>query len=518
VIALVHRYRAQLPERRSELYEEAIEVLLGKWDEAKGLESAALLPGVELDAGDRRSLLEPVALWMMERHTQEIEDVELRGQLVERFRMLTAARGRADMVADDFLNLILERSGLLSERGIGIYGFSHLTFQEHLAARAVADREDYIDYTMARLGDIWWREVILLQAGYLSTQGKRRVTALIRAIMDHPEEPALYHNLTLAAECLRDVGPARVELDLWTEVLKRLQREFETPLRRSVERSDQSLPDLIRRRAAAAEALARIQGGRFGTQPGFWRLPNGEPVWVEVPAGEFSMGSEKGRGNESPLHRAYLGGFRIARVPITNAQYRIFVEATGHRAPRHWEDGRVPRDLESHPVTNVSWYDAMAYCRWLSQMLDRLVVLPSEAQWEKAARGDQGGREYPWGDEWDESKCNTDELGLAGTSPVGIFPDGASPYGCLDMVGNVWEWTRSLWGKRFNEPDFTYPYRHDDGRENQEAGNEVLRVVRGGSFEDGGYMVWCAYRYRRDPSICWDLGGFRVAASLDTVL
>ncbi len=141
-------------------------------------------------------------------------------------------------------------------------------------------------------------------------------------------------------------------------------------------------------------------------------------------------------------------------MPITNAQYLLFVQATGHRAPSHWEDGRPPRGLESHPVVNVSWHDAMAYCRWLSEVTGKSITLPSEAQWEKAARGDRDTREYPWGDDWDPNRCNNSELGIGDTTPVGIFPEGASPYGCLDMVGNTWEWTRSLWGR------FGYPSSH----------------------------------------------------------
>ena len=146
VIALVQRYRAELPQRRTELYEEAIEVLLGKWDQAKGLETKTAMAGRELDAGDRRSMLEPVALWMMENRAREIEAVELRKQLGQQFAKMTADSQQADQAAEDFLQLISERSGLLSERGQGVYSFSHLTFQEHLAARAVADRKDYIPY------------------------------------------------------------------------------------------------------------------------------------------------------------------------------------------------------------------------------------------------------------------------------------------------------------------------------------------------------------------------------------
>jgi formylglycine-generating enzyme required for sulfatase activity len=521
VIALVQRYRAQLPERRTELYEEAIEVLLGKWDEGKGLETKISMADRELDAGDRRSLLEPIALSMMEQRAREIEADDLRRRLNHQFLKATGDSRQAEQAVDEFLRLINERSGLLAERGQGIYSFSHLTFQEHLAGRAVADRQDYIAYTLERSADSWWREVILLEAGYLSTQGKRRVSALIQAMMNHSKEPEPYHNLVLAAECLRDIGLARVEGDLWQEVQRRLRLEFERPLRQTGlvkrmwgvlgRRPTQS--DAVRRRAAAAEALARIESGGSGTQPAFWRLPFGEPVWVEVPAGEFRMGSDENTEDEKPAHNVFLDAFKIARVPITNSQYRLFVEATGHTSPPHWEDGRVPRGEESHPVVRVNWHDTLAYCRWLAEVTGKPITLPSEAQWEKAAQGHQDPREYPWGNDWEDSKCNTEELGLQGTTPVGIFPDGASPYGCLEMAGNVWEWTSSLWGKDWDKPKYRYPYDAADGRENLDASDDVLRVLRGGSWYYDLNYARCAYRSRYYPLYGSSYRGFRIVVS-----
>ncbi len=503
VIALVQRYRAQLPDRRVELYEEAVEVLLVQWDAVKGLSATAVLQGLELDAGDRRSLLEPIALWMMEKHVRELDLDDLRKQLASPFHAMLKDLRQTAKAVDGFVALINARSGLLAERGQGIYAFSHLTFQEHLAARAVADRADNVAYTLARLGDSWWREVILLEAGYLSTQGKRRATELIRASMEHQKEPEPYHNLVLAAEALRDVGQARVEGDLGGEIQRRLRQAFETPLKKG-----QNLPALIQRRAAAAEALGKIESGGFGAQPAFWRLPYGEPVWVEIPAGPFWMGG----GREAhPLH---LETFQIARVPVTNAQYRLFVEATRHKPPRHWDDGRVPRGLENHPVVHVTWRDALAYCRWLSEVTCKSITLPSEAEWEKAASWEQGretskqgirGRSYPWGDEWDETRCSSRELGLGSTTPVGIFPEGASPSGCLDMAGNVWEWTRSIYKD--------YPYDPTDGRENLEAGDEVRRVLRGGSFNFNQDYARCSYRFWVLPGDAWDDDGFRVVVS-----
>lgn len=199
---------------------------------------------------------------------------------------------------------------------------------------------------------------------------------------------------------------------------------------------------------------------------------------------------------EKPAHRLFLPAFQIACTPITNAQYLLYIQATSARTPDDWEDGQPPKDKLNHPVVDVSWYEACEYCEWMSQMTGKFIRLPSEAEWEKAARGDQDKRFYPWGDAFDPVRCNSRELGLNDTTPVGIFPAGASPYGCLDMAGNVWEWTRSLWGKDLRDPTFKYPYKPDDGRENLDAPENILRMLRGGAFWHSHRDVRCAYRYR----------------------
>ena len=242
-------------------------------------------------------------------------------------------------------------------------------------------------------------------------------------------------------------------------------------------------------------------------------MPYGEPEWVEIPAGEFWMGSEKGYDDEKPQHKLYLEYYRISKVPVTNTQYHLFTKDAGHQAPEHWEEDRPPKNLESHPVVNVSWYDAMAYCAWLSGKTDKSINLPSEAEWEKAARGDRDKREYPWGNNFEATRCNNYKLGLGTTTPVGIFPDGASPYSCLDMAGNVWEWTRSLWGKDIKYPEFKYPYNPEDGRENLKAPKEIRRVLRGGAFRSSSDYVRGAFRFRGGPGYWHYHRGFRVVVS-----
>jgi formylglycine-generating enzyme required for sulfatase activity/energy-coupling factor transporter ATP-binding protein EcfA2 len=535
VIALVHRDRVKLPDRRAELYAEAVDVLLGKWEEAKGLAEVAILDDKPFDTGDKRLMLQSLALEMHEGQRKEIEAAELRKWLGERFHEILGDWRAAERAVERFLNVIEERTGLLSARGEGVYAFSHLTFQEYLAAVAVAVRNDYVDYTLQRVPEPWWREVILLQAGYLSLQGKERTTSLVRAIAERKEEPEPYHNLVLAAECLRDVGGNRVQGDLENEVRRRLRADIEIDIKTEIERrrpkpgwevlwrrlqgaefkEKEVIQEIIQRKAVATQALVRAGAG-------YWALPYGEPEWIEIPAGEFWMGGE-GQYDGKPIHRISLERFYIARVPTTNAQYLLFVQATGHEPPGHWEEGRPPKGKESHPVVNVSWYDAMAYCEWLSQVSGKHISLPSEAEWEKAARGGlpsprvrsandgrgAGGEgqklAYPWGDTFDPTRCNSSELGLGDTTPVGIFLEGASPYGCLDMSGNVWEWTRSI--------SKDYPYNPNDGRENIEAGDEVLRVLRGGSWFSNAVVARGSCRHGGRADYRGRDLGFRVLVS-----
>jgi serine/threonine-protein kinase len=225
---------------------------------------------------------------------------------------------------------------------------------------------------------------------------------------------------------------------------------------------------------------------------------------VRVPAGEFLMGSDPAKDedaydDEQPQHPVDLPEFYIGKYPVTNAQYAAFVQAAGHRAPTHWDDGEIPSGKEDHPVIYVSWEDAMDFCQWLSQETGKGFVLPSEAEWEKAARGTDG-QIYPWGNAAPTADlCNFDN-NVRDTTPVGNYsPAGDSPYECADMAGNVWEWTRSLWGTDWSEPDFGYPYDSEDGREDLEAGNGVPRVLRGGAFSGTEDDVRCASRYNRNP-------------------
>jgi len=261
-----------------------------------------------------------------------------------------------------------------------------------------------------------------------------------------------------------------------------------------------------------------------------------EPKMVKIPAGPFWMGSleapedfkekteeeknevlrnqlEAGKGvydplaqsDEFPLHTVELPDYFMGRYPITNVEYKVFVDETRQNAPTYWKGNIIPEGLEHHPVVVVTWYDAVAYCDWLSKKTEKEYRLPSEAEWEKAARG-VDGRLYPWGNNWNPAYLNSDESGRGGTSEVGSYSQGKSPFSLLDMSGNVWEWTRTVWSD-----EFRYPYQSDDGREDMERDDS--RVLRGGSwyFDLGGAR--CASRLRDFPDYGSTYGGFRVVVS-----
>jgi formylglycine-generating enzyme required for sulfatase activity len=225
---------------------------------------------------------------------------------------------------------------------------------------------------------------------------------------------------------------------------------------------------------------------------------------ILIPAGEFTMGSDSDHENEKPRHKVYLPDFYISRYPVTNAEFEAFVKTTGYvTAAEEWEkeaDWRHPRGPGSniagkdrHPVVQVRWNDAVAYCQWAGNHL------PTEAEWEKAARGTDG-RTWPWGDEWVYGKSNTSEAGVGDTTPVGRYsPAGDSPYDVADMAGNAWEWTAD-WYKAY--PGSTS--RSDEF-------GEKYRVVRGGSWSDDQCLARCAFRLRFGPLSCYDFLGFRVA-------
>jgi formylglycine-generating enzyme required for sulfatase activity len=243
-----------------------------------------------------------------------------------------------------------------------------------------------------------------------------------------------------------------------------------------------------------------------------------EPETVFIPQGSFWMGSIPGEGipsHEAQQFEISLPDYRIGKYPVTNAQYEEFIRGT-HRsvAPEMgWDGQRVSPGLERLPVAGVTWYDALAYCQWLSAKTNRNYSLPNEAQWEKACRGGER-RVYPWGDEFDHARSNHGQSQLAA---VDAFP-AQNEFGCFDLVGNVRQWTCTLWGEKRIAPDsrYAYPWK-EDGRNDLNASRQIRRVVRGSSFKDDLKLLRCTARSGQAPD---DVGlpgarhGFRVVMSV----
>ncbi len=184
-----------------------------------------------------------------------------------------------------------------------------------------------------------------------------------------------------------------------------------------------------------------------------------------IPSGDFIMGSNERWDDEAPEHISSTQKFYIDLNEVTNADYKKFTDETKRKTPYHWPEGNLPKSKEQHPVVYVSWFDADNYCKWMGKRL------PTEQEWEKAARGTDG-LIYPWGNQWSLDKSNNPYKHSTGTVPIGSFPEGKSPYGLNDMSGNVWEWVDSYYLPHPGNPVTRAEYGKDK------------RILKGGSWFD----------------------------------
>jgi formylglycine-generating enzyme required for sulfatase activity len=499
ILAVMKRQGVILPERRVELYDQYVKTLLSSWNRARGLGRA---PTRDLDVVQTVRVLAPLALWMHE----ENPGVGLvkREALRRRLEALFAEQQGADAeaAARQFLADVREHAGLLLERGPGEYGFIHLTFEEYLAAVAIAlrgqgDCRPIVDYLSARVGDAAWREVALLTVPYLGIiqQLDRVAGEVVEALVaEQPGEAGAA--VVLAGQAMLDAGKTGVPVGSRQVVTEALVETLQS--------------------AVVAPVLRREAGlvlGKLGWEP------EDLDAFVAVPAGTFLYGDKK---EEREITEPYW----IGKYPVTHAQYARFIADGGYRQeaywsaegwawrekeqrerPGYWQDARFDNPI--FPVVGVTQYEAAAYCTWLTAQLQAgalpFVVwelgervtppvqweslaarLPTEAEWERAARG-VDGREYPWEGEFDYGKGNiAEKLGSGiGTTAVCTYPQGVSPVGAWDMSGNVWEWTAP----------------------------EAVR--RGGSWNDLRGCARCAYRSWNVPVYFFhDNFGFRVVVSL----
>jgi formylglycine-generating enzyme required for sulfatase activity len=556
LMAWVHTDEAELPDKRAKLYERAVDLLLWKWEVQKRddgrtrtlrdlageiengkdriereLWRAAFDAHARLSADEQRDNPDKLA---------DVSELALKKALA---RLKLDGQNKPDENwARDVADAIKERSGLLTQRLPDTLTFPHRTFQEYLAGlwllqeRFVAQASE-----LANQFDVW-REVILLAVGHSVYVKKdydlEKPLALVRELcpLVAREDDDGWRRIWLAGEVLAEAGVTQLsELNSHDTQLVQTVREH---LARLVEEGKLSASE----RAQTGVALSRIGDPRFNPQA--WFLPNDDALgFIRVPSESLKMGTrasdfdrvmdsvgidKKDRDmwrdevwpDDAP--DLTLSEFYVGRYLVTVAQFKAFVQATGLQPG----DPDCLRDEDNHPVRYVSWHEAMAYGDWLTKKLlgwnktpkhlhDLLssgawrVTLPTEAEWEKAARGPIQGnpnatRIFTWGDEMPPNHgnefANMFGAGIGTTCCVGAFPRGESITGCRDLMGNVWEWTRSLWEETTatNEGDsdqraFTYPYDPGDGREN-DANQMDQRVVRGGAFFLDEGDARCAYR------------------------
>jgi formylglycine-generating enzyme required for sulfatase activity len=389
--------------------------------------------------------------------------------------------------------------GLFNCLSSGEIQFTHLTFQEFLAAKHMV----YMEIPWRQfLEKEWWEETLLLYAGFMSIDRKRASNDMVKLILtDYIEketkEKKRLRLQFLGARALCDFHPTKRD-----EAVVSITRD-----------------QLIRLMKSDAVLEDRFQAGELLGYLGDTRIS--EDKMVLVPAGEFIRGSNEMSDGEKPEQRIDLDNFMIGLYPVTNREFKRFVEDEGYHKEQFWpKEGwqwRQERNITepgywydrkwngpNFPVVGVSWYEAAAYAKWLSKITGKLYRLPTEAEWEKAARG-ADGRIYPWGNKSGDDLCNSRELKLRRTNPVGIFHKGKSPYGCFDMAGNVWEWCADWFDEK---------YYHESPLKNPKGPTTgSRRVDRGGSWFRGARNCACAIRRRSHPGRRVDILGFRLARS-----
>ncbi|MCB0030618.1 MAG: SUMF1/EgtB/PvdO family nonheme iron enzyme, partial [Anaerolineales bacterium] len=550
-------------EDRAALYEKAVSLLLAHWENRRLREQQqGDTTGEEevLALGLKVSVLRPVlGKVAFEAHQRQAEGdgrdeamanirrEDLWEALVEVLPR-TAAGDKDYNSASVVTDYMAQRAGLLQARELTTYTFPHRTFQEYLAAVHIWSASSS---PVEQLGDLvqqdpaWWREVFLLGASLA-----RHVPFNLHMLIDY----------ILPAELGRLCTETEVELVLLstqaiheanfrqhTEIDNPEARDRFTKLYRRVLYWLQTLmatPEIdATKRVTAGNWLDRLGDPRPGVGIRLINgalLPNIELCYV--PPGPFQMGSPDSdphaADREKPLHPVDLDyGYWIGQYPVTVAQYRLFCQITGRETSVGQQ--RAFQAGENQPMIYVNWWDAMAFCDWLTDTgreqgwlpFGWYVSLPSEAEWEKAARGgmqlpttnntqslpprelsrsidgwrpnEAEIRRYPWGDEAQPGMANYADTGIGTTSPVGAFPADYSPYGVMDMAGNLSEWTRSLWK--------AYPYPVETIL--VDSNSRETRVFRGGAFGDS-LAEWsrCAFRGSHLPFIDFSLG-FRIVVS-----
>jgi formylglycine-generating enzyme required for sulfatase activity len=508
LMASLHAWRGgTLPEQREELYSEAVDLLLNQWESQKlrrmpdgtyEFLQPSLAEWLRVDRKKVRELLDRLAF---EAHRDQ-PDFQGTADIAEN-KLVSQLMGlnlNPDARSARLVEYVSARAGLLEPRGVRVYAFPHRTFQEYLAAcHLTGDSFPDEIAELARANPQRWREVALL-AGAKAARG----TAFAAWALS---EALCFNDIRVSSDRAKESDP-----DLWGALLA-AQVLIENSSLTSIAKHNQQKVERIRQWLTFIVThglLSPVDRARAGDAQAMIGDPRDLEELVVIPEGVFRMGSDKSADSlswddEEPQHEVFVPSFKIGKYPVTVAKWRQFVEDTRYQGYEKSIQG-----ILNHPVVRVSWQDARAFCDWLTRLwrkagkigTNEIAGLPTEAEWEKAARG-VDGRIWPWGNEFDSKLANTAETGLGGTCAVGCFPDGKSPYGILDMAGNVYEWCQSM-----RKP---YPYKANDGRESLQGDDH--RVMRGGAFYYSHERKGCSYRSNNHSFSRLSYLGFRVVVS-----
>lgn len=565
VMAIVHQHEAKLPKERVALYDKAIEILLERWQRnKKRMRSAELQKLFEDDArlvrlkGALRTLAYEAHQHQAESHRQSSQSngqnkaADLTKQRIETLWAVPQYLKTTQLV-DEFLSYVDDSAGLLvgnggKERENATYAFVHRTFQEYLAGCFMMNPDRRLQTTGLRLykkkaeeGDYWERAAHLgAEEQHFGSGDRQKLFDLMYALSEKLPVTCDYvgewrQALWAANIALLDLESSKADAiesgnDAFFDTLK---ANLLTIMRQ------RKLP--VKERAAAGRALAKLGDPRR-------EVTTVEAMrWVCIPKGPFIRGSDKNHDDEKPQMRVNVADdYYLSQYPVTQAQYAQFVAAQGYAEPRWWGEAKEagywqadkgfkgrndddfrtasrhygePFSLPNHPVVGVSWYEAVAFTRWLNEEVknDRCVLhdhqakpltgkfeirLPSETEWEKAARGTKDARAYGWGDTPNPDLANYDPTGLGATSAVGCFPNGdAHEFAVEEMSGNVWEWCITPWQSSYKDYDDTKNIK-----------NSKSNILRGGSWLVNFDNLRVSFRDNDFPGSHSNYVGFRLLA------
>jgi formylglycine-generating enzyme required for sulfatase activity len=566
-MAIVHTKDGanNLPNQKALLYHRLVDILASKWQKEKGDKYEDVSKEVIDLLENKNKLREVLERLAYETHKANAKEAREKGENAQTVDLsFKQARdvleepellGYSRHLAVDFLYYIQTRSGLFASMGgeNPTFNFAHRSIQEYLAGCYMMEplnleyRELYKEHAAE---GTYWSDAALLGAENAYASGSRsKVFGLIFELCP-PNAPRKKSEQTERA--LLWAGQITRQLDL-AEVEARSQglsagKDYLSNLTKRTLKIIESSKFLSHReRAEAGVTLAKLGDPRKGVMNDF--------LFCHIPVGDFMMGSKDGEGrdNEHPqFPHEIKQEFYMTRYPITNAQFELFVQADGYKTSKYWDEAiaakywtkdgfkgkwddevrtapvkfREPFHLPNHPVVGVSWYEAVAYCKWLTERIQKSefrilnfdledvnlqslisnsqfeIRLPTEAQWEYAARAGMN-TSYYWGNDITPNHANYNDTGIGATSAVGLFPAGENKFGLLDMSGNVWEWCVTQWQGNYKD------YLKNEERLNSPEGDK-RRVVRGGAFLNVGSDLRCACRSGWGPNFRSGDQGFRV--------